>query len=182
MSQYVAKKAMLDTMRECSERSCRCYTEKGYYIKYANCNVSGVLFVCEDCFETKYRSRYVIHGFSISEKSYCNSQRKELDHPTLRSIIRAFNKTIRVVKYASFFFFVIAVILVGVSPIGNGFSALAIHTFTFSAVLLALLVIAAIANSYTKKSKFNTKEIKKVLFVSLGFMTLFALFDYFLIP
>ena len=64
----------------------------------------------------------------------------------------------------------------------NGFSALAAYTFVFSMVMLALFVIAIIANACTKKSKFNTEEIRKVLLMSLGFMTLFAILDYFLIP
>lgn len=64
----------------------------------------------------------------------------------------------------------------------NGFSALAAYTFVFSMVMLVLFVLAVIANACTKKSKFNTEEIRKVLFANLGFMTLFALLDYFLIP
>lgn len=64
----------------------------------------------------------------------------------------------------------------------NGFSALAAYTFVFSMIILGLFVIAIIANACTEKSKFNTEEIRKVLFNNLGFMTLFALLDYFLIP
>ena len=134
MSQYIAKKATLDIKKECSNRSCRCYTEKGYYIRYANRNVDSVLFVCEECFERKYRNQCVVQDFTVSEEPIYHARRVEIDHPTLRRIIRGFNKLLR------------------------------------------------FANACTKKSKFNTEEIRKVLFTNLGFMTLFALLDYFLIP
>jgi len=64
----------------------------------------------------------------------------------------------------------------------NGFSALAAYTFIFSMVMVGLFVVAVIANAFTKKSKFNTDEIRKVLLYNLWFMTLFAVLDYFLIP
>ena len=64
----------------------------------------------------------------------------------------------------------------------NGFSALAAYTFVFTIVILALFVIAVVTNAFTKKSKFNMVEIRKVLFTNLGFMTLFAILDYFLVP
>lgn len=63
----------------------------------------------------------------------------------------------------------------------NGFSALAAYTFIFSLITLALFVIAMISNACTKKSKFNTGEIRKAFLSNLIFMTLFALLDYFLV-
>ena len=64
----------------------------------------------------------------------------------------------------------------------NGFSALAAYMFIFTMVMVGLFVVAVIANAFTKKSKFNTDEIRKVLLYNLWFMTLFAVLDYFLIP
>lgn len=114
MSQYIAKKATLDMKKECSNRSCGCYTEKGYYIRYANRNVDSVLFVCEECFERKYRNQCIVQDFTISEEPIHHARRVEIDHPTLRRIIRAFNKSLRFVKYASLCLLIIASILVGV--------------------------------------------------------------------
>lgn len=114
MSQYIAKKATLDIKKECSNRSCRCYTEKGYYIRYANRNVDSVLFVCEECFERKYRNQCVVQDFTVSEEPIYHARRVEIDHPTLRRIIRGFNKSLRFVKYASLCFLIIISILVGV--------------------------------------------------------------------
>ena len=114
MSQYIAKKATLDMKKECSNRSCGCYTEKGYYIRYANRNVDSVLFVCEECFERKYRNQCIVQDFTISEEPIHHARSVEIDHPTLRRIIRAFNKSLRFVKYASLFLLIIASILVGV--------------------------------------------------------------------
>lgn len=115
MSQYIAKKATLDIKKECSNRSCRCYTEKGYYIRYANRNVDSVLFVCEECFERKYRNQCVVQDFTVSEEPIHHARRVEIDHPTLRRrIIRGFNKSLLFVKYASLCFLIIASILVGV--------------------------------------------------------------------
>lgn len=114
MSQYIAKKATLDIKKECSNRSCRCYTEKGYYIRYANRNVDSVLFVCEECFERKYRNQCVVQDFTVSEEPIYHARRVEIDHPTLRRIIRGFNKSLRFVKYAFLCFLIIISILVGV--------------------------------------------------------------------
>lgn len=114
MSQYIAKKATLDIKKECSNRSCRCYTEKGYYIRYANRNVDSVLFVCEECFERKYRYQCVVQDFTVSEEPIYHARRVEIDHPTLRRIIRGFNKSLRFVKYAFLCFLIIISILVGV--------------------------------------------------------------------
>lgn len=114
MSQYIAKKATLDIKKECSNRSCRCYTEKGYYIRYANRNVDSVLFVCEECFERKYRNQCVVQDFTVSEEPIYHARRVEIDHPTLRRIIRGFNKSLRFVKYAFPCFLIIISILVGV--------------------------------------------------------------------
>lgn len=114
MSQYIAKKATLDMKKECSNRSCGCYTEKGYYIRYANRNVDSVLFVCEECFERKYRNQCIVQDFTISEEPIHHARRVEIDHPTLRRIIRAFNKSLRFVNYASLCLLIIASILVGV--------------------------------------------------------------------
>lgn len=114
MSQYIAKKATLDIKQECSNRSCGCYTNKGYYIKYANRNVDGVLFVCEECFWKKYRTQCVVQDFTMHNDSCRHSRRTEIDHPTLRCIIRVFNKTIRIVKCASICLLIIATILVGI--------------------------------------------------------------------
>lgn len=115
MSQYIAKKATLDMKKECSNRSCGCYTEKGYYIRYANRNVDSVLFVCEECFERKYRNQCIVQDFTISEEPIHHARRVEIDHPTLRRIIRAFNKSLRFVNYASLCLLIIASILVGLS-------------------------------------------------------------------
>ena len=114
MSQYIAKKATLDMKKECSNRSCGCSTEKGYYIRYANRNVDSVLIECEECFERKYRNQCIVQDFTISEEPIHHARRVEIDHPTLRRIIRAFNKSLRFVKYASLFLLIIASILVGV--------------------------------------------------------------------
>lgn len=113
MSQYIAKKATLDIKKECSNRNCGCYTEKGYYIRYTNRNVDSVLFVCEECFERKYRNQCVVQDFTVSEEPIHHARRVEIDHPTLRSIIRTFNKSLRFVKYASLCLLIIASILVG---------------------------------------------------------------------
>ena len=48
--------------------------------------------------------------------------------------------------------------------------------------VIDMAVGVIIANAFTKKSKFNTDEIRKVLLYNLWFMTLFAVLDYFLIP
>lgn len=55
-----------------------------------------------------------MQDFTVSEEPICHARRVEIDHPTLRRIIRAFNKSLRFVKYASLCLLIIASILVGV--------------------------------------------------------------------
>jgi hypothetical protein len=114
MSQYIVKKAILDVKRECSNRSCGCYTEKGYYIKYTNRNVDGVLFVCEECFQKKYRSQCTVQDFSIPGENHRLRRSTEIDYPTVRRVIRLFNRTMRAVRYASLCLLIISTIFVGV--------------------------------------------------------------------
>ena len=45
MSRYIAKKVTLNTMKECKQPGCGCFTQKGYYIQYQNGNVDSMLFV-----------------------------------------------------------------------------------------------------------------------------------------
>ena len=63
MSTYVAKYVSLDVMRECRGNNCSCFTDKGYYIRYQNGNVDSMLFVCEDCYNTYYKSKCTIGSF-----------------------------------------------------------------------------------------------------------------------
>ena len=119
MSQYIAKKAILDTKKECSNRACGCYTEKGYLIKYANRNVDGVLFVCEECFQRKYRTQCTIQNFSMTYENPCQIKSMETDNPKLRCVIRAFNRTIRVAKYVSLGLLITLTILVGILSGGH---------------------------------------------------------------
>ena len=130
MRRYIAQKITLDTKKECSNRSCRCYADKGYQIRYKNCNVDSILFVCEECFYEQYRLHCRIRRTCAAELNTSRGNAAQgnaapsgagqgnaiqgntvqgnaarlpaiqLDHPKLRSIIRGFNKTIRRFRYA----------------------------------------------------------------------------------
>ena len=100
MSHYIAKKVTLDTKTECSNRSCGCFTEKGYFIKYENRNVEGVLFVCEECFDKNYKDSCSIQESQTYESPRVHVPSYQPDHPQLRKGIRALNKTIRFFRRA----------------------------------------------------------------------------------
>ena len=55
----------LTQARECSQ-GCGCFTQHGYYIQYKNTHVDGLLFVCEDCFDHKYRTLCQLGDFAES--------------------------------------------------------------------------------------------------------------------
>lgn len=102
MSGYIAKKVALNTMKECKQPGCGCFTQKGYYIQYQNGNVDSMLFVCESCYEEKFRAkcsegdfdenRYIVKG---------NPQRYQLINPLLRNLIRWTRKTAKTARIAT---------------------------------------------------------------------------------
>ena len=101
MSTYVAKYVSLDVMRECRGNNCSCFTDKGYYIRYQNGNVDSMLFVCEDCYNTYYKSKCTIGSFD--EEEYQHSVRKQRYYegdPSLRRFLREFRKGIRFTRIA----------------------------------------------------------------------------------
>ena len=63
----------------------------------------------------------------------------------------------------------------------NGFIALAAYAFIFALVSLILFVVAAIANAFLKRGKFDMAEIRKLFLTNLTFMLVLALLDYFLV-
>lgn len=116
MSQYIANKVVLDQKRECSNRACGCYSEKGYFIKYTNRNVDGILFVCEECYEKKYKSLCSIEDVVLEEVHPQKKNQREIDSPALRKIIRIFNRSIRCLRYIVLVLMIISTIIV----IGRG--------------------------------------------------------------
>ena len=61
----------------------------------------------------------------------------------------------------------------------KGFLALAAYTFLMTVIMLGLYLLAVLVNACTKRSKFNTGEIAKILLMNFAFMTLYALMDFF---
>lgn len=96
MSNYVAKKASLNVVRECQGNACYRFTDKGYYIHYKNGNVDSMLFVCEDCYNAYYKSKCTIGSFD--EEKYQRSvhqQRYYTGNPTSQKFFRGCRKGIR---------------------------------------------------------------------------------------
>ncbi len=111
MSAYIAKKAKLNLKRECCERSCCCFTDTGYYIKYTNQNVDSVLFVCEDCFETKYKAMCTMGDFQEENNKRPKTGRR-YDRPVVRRIVRMFNRSVKAVRFAIICILIIGLIFV----------------------------------------------------------------------
>ena len=101
MSRYVAKKVVLSTMKECKQPGCGCFTQNGYYIQYQNGNVDSMLFVCESCYDDKFREKCSVGDFDTERYIVKdNKQRYQPINPLLRYLIswtRKMTKTARVV-------------------------------------------------------------------------------------
>lgn len=100
MSTFTAKKVSLDVMRECQEINCSCFTNKGYFIQCKNTHSDSMIFVCEECFNTYYKSKATIGSFD--EKKYqhsINKQRHFNNKPSsIHRFIIHFHNVIRVAR------------------------------------------------------------------------------------
>lgn len=102
MSRYIAKKVTLSTMKECKQPGCGCFTQKGYYIQYQNGNVDSMLFVCESCYEEKFREKCSAGYFD--EERYivrANTPRYKPINPLLRYLIHWTRKTAKTARIAT---------------------------------------------------------------------------------
>lgn len=102
MSRYIAKKVTLSTMKECKQPGCGCFTQKGYYIQYQNGNVDSMLFVCESCYEEKFREKCSAGDFD--EERYivrANTPRYKPINPLLRYLIHWTRKTAKTARIAT---------------------------------------------------------------------------------
>lgn len=102
MRRYIAKKVVLSTMKECKQPGCGCFTQKGYYIQYQNGNVDSMLFVCESCYDEKFRSKCSSGDFD--EDRYIvkdNASRYQPINPLLRNLIRWTRKTAKTARIAT---------------------------------------------------------------------------------
>lgn len=102
MSRYIAKRVALNTMKECKQPGCGCFTQKGYYIQYQNGNVDSMLFVCESCYDEKFREKCYAGDFD--EERYIvqdNTPRYQPINPLLRHLIRWTRKTAKTARIAT---------------------------------------------------------------------------------
>lgn len=101
MSRYIAKKVRLARMEECKLPGCGCFTQNGYYIQYRNGNVDSMLFVCDNCYDEKFKSKCSTGDFD--EEQYIvrpNTLRYQLVNPLLRNLICWARKTARTLRVA----------------------------------------------------------------------------------
>ena len=99
MSRYIAKRVALNTMKECKQPGCGCFTQKGYYIQYQNGNVDSMLFVCESCYDEKFREKCYAGDFD--EERYIvkeNTSRYQPINLLLRYLIRWTRKTAKTAR------------------------------------------------------------------------------------
>ena len=102
MSRYIAKRVALNTMKECKQPGCGCFTQKGYYIQYQNGNVDSMLFVCESCYDEKFREKCYAGDFD--EERYIvkeNTSRYQPINLLLRYLIRWTRKTAKTARIAT---------------------------------------------------------------------------------
>ena len=135
MANYIAKRVILSTAKECNGRNCCCYTSSGYYIQYKNRNVDSILFVCEECFSRQYRSMCTLGEFQETE--YIRSPQRnpyQLSNPTLRKVVAAFNKGVRAIRVALILAFILLLtaFFVKAQPsVRNEFATPEINTVTW---------------------------------------------------
>lgn len=109
MSRYTAKKVYLDTIRECCERDCSCYTRSGYNVQYKSHGTDGVLFVCDECYDKKYREQssqgdVAQHSAPRQTVPPRTETRRTVSRQTdslgVRRLIRTVNRSVRFIKRA----------------------------------------------------------------------------------
>lgn len=131
MSRYIAKQVRLTTMEECKQPGCGCFTQAGYYIQYQNSNVDSVLFVCDSCYDEKFKSKCSLGHFD--EERYfvrANNQRYWPVNPLLRNLIRWSRNTTRTMRIASVAVAMILVTAFGLKEhpvVRNEFTAPKVH-------------------------------------------------------
>lgn len=111
MSKYIAKRVILDTMRECSGAGCSDFTFKGYYIHYQNRNVDSALFVCDECFERHYRSQCTLGSFNENDYIQNGMPDYSLGSKTFREFRRLFRKAVRCARIAVIVFSLLLITL-----------------------------------------------------------------------
>lgn len=110
MSRYIAKQVKLSTMEGCKQPGCSCFTRNGYYIQYRNGNSDCMLFVCENCYEDKFRMKCSAGDFD--EERYivkADTPRYQPVNSLFRTLMLWTQKTARIIRIAMV---VIALILV----------------------------------------------------------------------
>lgn len=88
-------------MEECKQPGCGCFTQDGYYIQYRNGNVDSMLFVCDSCYDKKFKSKCLEGDFD--EERYIirsNTVRYQTVNPLLRNLICWTRKTARTLRVA----------------------------------------------------------------------------------
>ena len=63
----------------------------------------------------------------------------------------------------------------------GGFRTLTAYMFVFALISLIFFIVTAVINAVSRSSRFYMAQIRGLFTGSLGFMTLFALLDYFLV-
>jgi len=99
VSVFLAKPVCLETMRECMAGGCACFTDRGYYIRYRNGGTDSMLFVCQDCYRSKFSDRCTQGDFDESTyQRTSRSVRYQLASPGLRRLIRMVHTGVRLAQ------------------------------------------------------------------------------------
>jgi hypothetical protein len=184
-------------MSECKHPGCGCFTDKGYYIQYKNKNVDSLLFVCDACYESAYKTRSQPGTFD--ETAYIWTVARPGYHPVnhvLLALVKGIRRLSKISRAALVTLATIFIILCFINTktlyrtegydvinkiMENGFMALSAYIYMFALVSLVLFVVAVIANAIIKSARFDITEIRKLFLTNLTFMTVFALLDHFLV-
>lgn len=101
MSCYIAKRVRLAAMEECKHPGCGCFTQNGYYIQYRNENVDSMLFVCDNCYEEKFKAKCRVGNFDEDKYIVQGNKKRYLPiPPQLRNQICWTRKTAKSLRVA----------------------------------------------------------------------------------
>ena len=112
MRRYIAKKVKLAKMEECKQPGCGCFTQNGYYVQYRSGNVDSMLFVCDTCYEEKFKAKCMAGDFN--EAQYIARDKKPQYRPVnllpcnLICWVRNMTRTLRVALTAVALILIIA--------------------------------------------------------------------------
>lgn len=115
MSRFPAKRIQLSVMKECT---CGTFTMEGYYIQYRSNSTDTLLFVCDCCYEQKFKNRCYADEFDETDYIRKHQERRYTGSSvTWVKFVRKINHYVKIVRKVMIMALMSIMIVVGI--LGN---------------------------------------------------------------